>query len=422
MKRPSILFINRVYPPQRGATGRLLQELARSFAKEGWHVTILTTGEDNKTERDGPIHVIRVKAKQNPRSAIDYGLILFKLYRRALGLPPRHLLVTMTDPPMLAVLGQRLAARKECKHIHWCQDLYPDLLPALDYKLPGFAMRTLESLSQAALKSCDKIITIGRCMAKHLSYQGIEPTKITVIPNWPNQVLAGVPQTAQAKSAKQNARTQQAQNFSRPYDKLIMDQPKFRVLYAGSIGRAHPIETILNAAQQLDEQAPQVEFVFIGDGRNFERLAKERAKRGLGNIRLIPYQPEDKLRDIMESGDLHLISMSEQAAGCLVPCKLYSALAVSRPCLFIGPEQCEAAKIIHDFEAGVVIHQGDHETLAGSISTYLQDSEAWFAAHNGAAKAGEIFLPEESINAWIERAWAVVHTEINQPPQRKKAA
>lgn len=426
MKRPSVLFINRLYPPARGATGRVLRDLAKVFAKEGWHVTVLTTGEKEKIERDGGVHVVRVKAPENPTGGLGYLLVWAKLYMKAMRMPRRHLLVTMTDPPLLAYAGMRIAKAKKCRHIHWCQDLYPDLLPAIGVSFPGFLMKLMKRMSYKALQSSDKVITIGRCMARHLSYNGVDPKKITVIPNWPNPEL-GKPvanNSFNSKSGHERAHMLEgARNCAKPYDDLIKNGPKFRVLYAGNIGRAHPIQTIMGAAESLNQDNPEVEFVFVGDGPRHDQIARERSRRGLDNIRLLPYQPDNRLRELMESGDLHLVSMNDNAAGALVPCKLYSALAVSRPCVFIGPEQSEAAKVIHDFGAGTVVPQGDAQSLAGTIRMYLQDSEAWFSAHHGAAKAGNIFVPDDAINAWIERAWSVVQSDLtrgSRPRARRK--
>jgi hypothetical protein len=58
---PSILFINRVYPPAKGATGDMLQGMAEALAFRGWEVTVLTTataGEPKKTTRRG-VRILR---------------------------------------------------------------------------------------------------------------------------------------------------------------------------------------------------------------------------------------------------------------------------------------------------------------------------------------------------------------------------
>ncbi|MFN3700975.1 MAG: glycosyltransferase, partial [Alphaproteobacteria bacterium] len=203
---------------------------------------------------------------------------------------------------------------------------------------------------------------------------------------------------------------------SKAYEEQLKQAPKFRVLYAGTLGRAHPYKVILNAAAILAQSNPEIEFVFVGDGKGFEKLAQERTRMGLENVRLLPYQPNSGLKEVMESGDVHLISMRENAAGCLVPSKLYSALAVGRPCVFVGPEACEAAKVIEDYRAGEVIPQGDAALLAKVILQFRMNGETWFKAHEGALKAGEVFTAEASIEEWISRANDLI--EDIQPPKK----
>ena len=71
------------------------------------------------------------------------------------------------------------------------------------------------------------------------------------------------------------------------------------------------------------------------------------------------------------------------------------------------------AKVIEDFKAGVVCAPDDVQGLAEHIRRYRENSDKWFADFEGAKTASEVFVPKESINAWIERAWAVVDQDIH---------
>lgn len=398
MSKPSVVMFNRVYPPVRGATGRMLRDLARALAADGWHVTVVTTGPKAAKEKDGDVRVVRVKGALRPRSVVAYGIIWLRMMMAGLRLKRRDLVVTMTDPPLLAVIGGMVAKARGSRHIHWCQDLYPDLLPALGMSAPDFIVRRLRAASYRAMGQCDKVIVIGRCMAKRLMRGGIDPKIISFIPNWPDRELVSRPR--RLRPANSNAVHKEL---------FASSVPKFRVLYSGTMGKAHPIDTVIGAAQILNAGHPEIEFVFVGEGKNFEKLVKARDRQGLENIRLIPWQPVSRLRDLMESGDLHLISMNPDAAGMLAPCKLYSALAVGRPCVFVGPPHCETARTINEYNAGVVVPQGEPGQLADAILRYRMDGDAWFTAHEGAAAAGKVFLPDEAIGAWVRRARNVLH-------------
>ncbi len=412
-KKPSVVFFNRVYPPSRGATGRMLRDLARAFARDGWDVTVVTTGPEKRNERDGAVRVIRLSSGGKANSILSYGKVWVKMLIAGFMMPRRDLIVTMTDPPLLITVGRILARFKKSKHINWCQDLYPDLLPALGIKLPPPIMKFFKLTSRRSMKRCDRVIVIGRCMARYLTHSGMDPGRISVIPNWPDsELIAGAPE-------KKKAPVPDTPEGAKPLDELFRDmEPKFRILYSGNLGRAHPVQTVMDAAALLAPTNPEIEFVFVGDGPQFDRLAAERTRRGLENIRFLPYQPASRLRELMESGDLHLISMTARAAGLLVPCKLYSALAVGRPCILVGPEQSETARIIEDFHAGAVVPQGQAQKLAKTIREYRNSGDAWFAAHEGAARAGRLFVPEESFRVWLQRARDVANVQIRYNKKR----
>ncbi len=398
--KPSVLLINRVYPPARGATGRVLRDLAREMARAGWSVTVLTTGEKTFMEKDGGISVFRVKAPTHPRGVFAYGLVLLSLWRGAMKQPRHDLVITLTDPPLLVTIGRRYAKKKRTGHLHWCHDLYPDLFPSIGFKLPEFILRSLSKISRRSMNKSGKVIAIGRCMARHLAHTGVETNKISVVTNWPDAELVD----PSVKPDSKDVRLKKNVALARPSETLLRDDsPRFRILYAGTIGRAHPMKAILEAAEHLSIH-PEIEFVFVGEGPAHDRLAVERARRGLQNIKLLPYQPASCLKDLMESGDLHLISMRDDAAGLLVPSKFYSAIAAARPVVYVGPGDTEIGRVIRDYGCGAIIPQGDGKTLAQAILYFRNDSDAWFSAQQGAEQAAADSRPVKSILSIMKEA------------------
>lgn len=432
--KPSILFLNRVFPPDRGATGRMMRDLTLAFAKDGWRVDILCASDKNLIERhrNADIRVHRIMAPLQKRSIWEYWKLHKRLEQAALKMPAHDIIVSMTDPPLLAVLGQKIAKKHKSAHIHWCQDMYPDLLPVLGVDYPVFVQKLLHQWMDKALFSADRIVTIGRDMAHRFVQKGIAKNKISVIPNWadlellrrPSPYHSGIGQQMAQDDARiaQKAEESKAQEHKQapslandiqpvrhghePMKNLFKDEknPRFRILYAGSIGQAHLVEDVIEAAKILHRDNPEIEFVFVGDGDRFEYIAQQRAVNNLQNIRLVPFQPAYNLRELMESGDVHLVTMKEEAKGMLVPSKIYSAFAVGRPSIFIGPQDSEIAYCLNDFHAGEVVAPGDVNRLLDVIKRYRYSSEAWFAAQNGASEAGQSFMPRESMLAWLKRA------------------
>lgn len=400
MHSPSILFINRVYPPSNGATGRLLQDLAQYFAAEGWDVQVLCAGDEAGIFQDGPIKIKRVKAPAQPKHWTSYVSLWVKLFLGVQSMGRADIVVTMTDPPLLIDIGRHYAANHSAKHIHWCHDLYPQLFPVLGVDVPDWIMAHMERISARGLEDAHKVIVTGRCMAKRLKHLGLAASKMVYIPNWPDKELL-------ADHVEASKLSQAAQQTDKSKE-LLSSGPKFRVLYAGTIGLAHPLKAILEAAEILKDDHPEIEFTFVGEGRRRDKLLAERNRRELENINFLPYQPKEKLKKIMQSGDVHLVTMLEDAAGYLVPSKIYAAIAAHRPVIMLGPKQSEAARIIKQFGCGQVVKSTDGKALAKAIKHYRLESGAWFEAKAGSEKSSAVYRPEESMKAWLKRAMQLV--------------
>ena len=187
---PSLLFINRVYPPDIGATGRVLEHVAHGFVAAGWEVTVLTTaGEHSKagSALQNGVKVVRIASSFSKKSlvsrALGYAVMIPALGLRALSLPRVDVVVTKTDPPMLLVLGPLLRLLKGSRTIHWAQDLYPEVAEELGAMTRGGVIAgMIRSISTWSMKGYDLTIAVGRCMEARLKKRGIPANRILVIP------------------------------------------------------------------------------------------------------------------------------------------------------------------------------------------------------------------------------------------------
>lgn len=396
-KKPSILFINRVLYPEKGETGRVLRDLVRAFAQDGWevHTASLYTG----TKHDYPAQKINIKTGKAffGKSMFGYIWAWIRLFILALRQPRTDIVVTMTDPPLLVVAGHLVSLFKGSRHVHWCQDIYPDLFPVLGYS--KLLKILTNGISSYALRRCDKVVVIGRCMARKIADKKVPVGNITVIPNWYNPTQSSAP----VKKARRPKLKKEVKAAKSQKDLILDETQRFRVLYAGSIGRGHDISTIVDAAKTLQIQAPDIEFVFVGDQNAHEKVLQSKTEHGLNNLRCIPFQPESELKSLMESGDVHIVSLKEEATGLMVPSKFYSALGAERPTIFMGSSGCEIAKVIRDFECGQVVAPGDAGGLVKILDAYRNDEDTWFTHQKGAKEAGERFVPEQSWQVWLQR-------------------
>jgi glycosyltransferase involved in cell wall biosynthesis len=360
----SVLFINRVYPPAQGATGQLLSELAPALVEAGWDVSVLTSRPPGaaRSEVLRGVRVTRVRGLPFASAsfflrALSYLALYPALLWRALRLPPSDVVVTMTDPPLQVILGPILRAWKGSRLVHWAQDLYPELAEEMGLLTrDGWLARRLRALSTRALARNDRIVAIGRCMKERLAQRGLPRDRILVLPNW------GHPICASTWGRHEN-----------PFRKEQGLEDKFVVMYSGNLGVAHSFEVILEAAERLQTDEPQVVFVFVGNGARLSWVQEQGRRRQLRNVRFVPFQPQEKLAQTLAAADLHLASMRENLCGLVVPSKVYGALAVGRACVFLGPERSETAQLILEHGCGSVLSGSCGSRLAACISYWKHD-------------------------------------------------
>jgi glycosyltransferase involved in cell wall biosynthesis len=363
--RHSILFLNRVYPPAEGATGQLLEELAVQLAQAGWAVTVVTGRADGAPKSDviSGVRVERVGGLSFTRAshwrrALSYLSLYPALLWRALRLPRAEVIVTMTDPPLQLVLGPLLKHGKGSTLVHWAQDVYPELAAELRVvSRDGIAARRLRALSTWALRRHDRVVAVGRCMKARFIARGVRADAIDVIPNWGHR-------GGEATGAVRE------ENSFRSGHGL---REKFVVMYSGNFGLAHPFEAMVDAAERLQSSSPQIVFVFVGNGPRLPWVREQVERRRLGNVRLLPRQSKEQLPQVLATADLHLASMRHELCGLVVPSKVYGALAAGRPCVFLGPEESEAAQFILQHGCGSVLAKATGARLASCLSQWADD-------------------------------------------------
>ena len=151
--------------------------------------------------------------------AFSWLSFLFLATFRSLFVRRVDLVLTMTSPPGLSIVGAILKTLRRCRFWIWEMDLYPDVATATgavqaDSKLARMALGFLTSLRHKA----DGIIVLGPCMKTRLLSHGLNPQRIVVAENW--------------------ADSRKIQSASLP------GLPPLRILYAGNLGLAHEVQTI----------------------------------------------------------------------------------------------------------------------------------------------------------------------------------
>jgi len=134
---------------------------------------------------------------------------------------------------------------------------------------------------------------------------------------------------------------------------------KFVVMYAGNHSPCHPLTTLLSAAERLRDRS-DIHFCFAGGGSEQERVRRFVAERELKHVSCLGYQPRAALPALLSAADIHVVVMGEEFVGIVHPCKIYNALAVAAPILYIGPPDSHVTDIEKELSGAACIYQAGH--------------------------------------------------------------
>jgi colanic acid biosynthesis glycosyl transferase WcaI len=347
-----ILLLNQFFWPDSSATSQLLTDLARSLAAEGHEVTAISSDSGgyavSASNRDTPpVSIHRVKALPFVRGTLGRLLSYLSFYvsaaARGLLLPKQDLVLTLTTPPLLSLLGTLIKAVRGSRHFIWEMDVYPDVAVDLAYfKAGGFADRVIGAFADYSRRFADGIIALGECMKDRLVGRGIPQERIFVADNW-----------ADGSAIQPLARVSSA-------DQLVL-------LYSGNLGLAHDLSTITSSIASLKDDS-RFHFLFVGSGGRRAELSAFVEERGIRSVELRPYVQRQSLSESLSAGDIGLVTQRDACCGSVVPSKVYGLLAAGRPVLFIGPAAATPARIIARFACGWHIDVGDD----GQLTALLQ--------------------------------------------------
>jgi colanic acid biosynthesis glycosyl transferase WcaI len=145
------------------------------------------------------------------------------------------------------------------------------------------------------------------------------------------------------------------------------------IMYSGNFGIGHDVETFLKAARELQND-DRIRFAFVGGGKKKEQVERFVHEHGLESTCIIaPYQPRERLDELLSAADAHLVSLLEGVEGIMVPSKLFGILAAGRPAIFIGDERSEISLVIVENQCGASVRQGDVDALISTIRGYADD-------------------------------------------------
>jgi glycosyltransferase involved in cell wall biosynthesis len=264
-----------------------------------------------------------------------------------------------TSPPLIGLAAGLVKIVRRVPIAYWAMDLNPDQLIAME-KIgeKSVTAGVLERVNRFILRRSDVVFALDRFMAKRLHDRGVADRKMVVMPPWPHEEHMDVP----------------ADQSSNPFRVRHALVGKFVVMYSGNHSPANPLETLLEAAVRLRAD-DSIRFLFVGGGLGKKEVERYVREHGLSNAMSLPYQPLSELGNSLGAADVHVVSLGDNMVGIIHPCKIYGAMAVGRPILFLGPKPSHVSDILEEHGIGWHVPHGDVAGCVRAIETARDSSD-----------------------------------------------
>lgn len=226
------------------------------------------------------------------------------------------------------------------------QDMWPDTLKATGMLNNKKILNFIGSVCKLVYRFVDHIVVLCPGFKQLLIERDVPKEKISVIYNW-----CDVQGLTQAKPAKLE------------YQQLM--QNKFNIVFAGNMGKAQALDTILEVAKQL-KNIQDIQFVFVGGGTETERLKQRSIIENISNAVFIPQMPMAEVGGVLKLSDLLLVHLKKDPLfEITVPSKTQAYMAMGKPVLMAVAG--DAAELVQKAECGGVAISEDVASLEHAI-------------------------------------------------------
>ena len=375
-----ILYVSQYYPPEIGAPSARVSELAERWSQSGHEVTVLTgfpnhpTGEVHPDylkrwrrlffrEKVAGVDVVRTWLAPFPNRKpleriLNYTSFCVSAAFRGIFLRKPEVVIG-TSPQLLVALAAWFIARvKRAPVIFEVRDIWPEGIIASGVGGENSTLaKALRKISVFLYKRCDLVVVVSPAFKTELvTKYGVDPSKIEIVMNGVETDLFS-PEGDPAADAE-----------------TLGFDPRFLVSYIGTVGFAHGLGTLLDVAEVLREEMPDVQFLVLGEGAEKESLEVAALARGLDNVRFISQRPREQIPAILRSSEICLVLLKRtNVFKTVIPTKMLEFMACGRA-LIVGVDG-QAREIVEEADAGVFAEPEDAAALVGAIRALHGNSD-----------------------------------------------
>jgi colanic acid biosynthesis glycosyl transferase WcaI len=381
-----ILIITPNYDPDLGPSAPLFTMLSQGLVQRGHQVSVITAVPHYPSGRvpieyhskwmwrscENGVHVTRVGLPSVKRKSLIQRLLQFLSFQigaTVAGFTQQYNVVIVANPALQVWLPFTWAVTLRRKPaIFSIHDVYPDVGVTLGIFKHKAQIAFIARLEKYCLDHATHIRILSDSFRPGLKNLDVPDSKMSLIYDWVDTNLI----------------------HPLPSENLFSQEHKlsdyFVALYAGNIGLSQGLENIVKAAKLLTDQQ-DIKFVFVGDGSGKETLKSYVSQKQLQNISFIPFQPREKLPEVLASADISIVMLKHGIGAISLPSKILSIMASGRPIIISVDDESEAWKLIRRADAGIWVPPENPSRLAKAILTLKQDK----ALRNQLGKNGRIW-------------------------------
>lgn len=359
----NVLLIHRYFWPDTPPYAYMLKEIGQHLVNEGQKVDVLSTQPDykgdfsvNRQPSREAINGLNVKRltmlKEKGRSVIFrlINMLYFPLrvFFYILFSRKHDTVMVSTAPPVLLAFFTALSAKlTDKKFIYHCMDIHPEIGRLSGEFSNVFLFNLLLWLDSLTCKWANRIIVLSSDMKDSLLRRpGLEHlNNIDLIANFDI--------------------SNEASQIKVPKELKKLDK-KFRILFAGNIGRFQNLNSLIGVLDYLNDN-PEIELVFMGEGSEKNTLIKKYYDKLNKQIFFFPHQRVDITRTIIKDADLGLVSLSKDIYKYAYPSKTMTYLAEGCPILSFVESDSELSKFVLNERIGIVASAKNLQELAMRI-------------------------------------------------------
>lgn len=395
-----VLLLTQYFYPERF----VVNDLAVALKKLGHEVVVLT-GQPSYPNRENfkdyeppskwqtvyegvPVYRVPMLSRGEGnfrRLSLNYGS--FAASAAVFGLPrlPRKFDVCLSwcISPMTAALPAVLY--RKIAHVPtavWIQDLWPETVLGVTGSENAAFSSALSRLISLIYRNVDQLWIQSPAYRDSLLRHGALDKQIEYVPNWASDLY----------------------DCSR-WDDVEPDAiPSNALVFAGNLGRAQGLHTMMEAATLIKDSTPEARWVFVGDGSLREWLADQIVERGLqSRVQLLPRRPMEQMPNLLKAASGALVSLTDTPAfRQTIPSKVQTIMASGVP--IVGALGGQAAKLVREAQAGVVCEPENAAALASTVSAFfaMSTEDRTELGRNGHAYYKQHFT-EESVLDRVDR-------------------